>query len=240
MNLANGVIIFLTLTGLFLVPLTTSAAIYCGDGIVQPGEECDDGNQIDDDGCTRCARDRYRSIMPHTLEDIIAPVKGTEEIRTKPSGPKIEGLSVTPTQESIRNQFEMCGDGIVQSSRREQCDNGRNNSNFTPNACRGNCQWPRCGDGILDNSFNEECDDGNNRDRDGCSSRCKREGCGDGITQVYLGEECDDSNTYPHDRCDENCRWTCGNGIFQAYLGEQCDDGNRRDGDGCSATCRRE
>jgi len=28
------------------------AAPYCGDGNVDPGEECDDGNQFDDDGCS--------------------------------------------------------------------------------------------------------------------------------------------------------------------------------------------
>lgn len=29
----------------------------CGDGIVQPGEECDDGNNIPNDGCTNCVLD---------------------------------------------------------------------------------------------------------------------------------------------------------------------------------------
>lgn len=32
-------------------------ALYCGDGIVNCDEECDDGNDVDGDGCTRCALD---------------------------------------------------------------------------------------------------------------------------------------------------------------------------------------
>lgn len=48
----------LSVFALILAPLTAFAqelpqTAYCGDGILQPGEECDDGNDIDSDGCTR-------------------------------------------------------------------------------------------------------------------------------------------------------------------------------------------
>jgi len=33
------------------------AAPFCGDGKIDPGEECDDQNDIPDDGCTKCAVD---------------------------------------------------------------------------------------------------------------------------------------------------------------------------------------
>ena len=32
-------------------PISCEAEPYCGDGILDPGEECDDGNNIDGDGC---------------------------------------------------------------------------------------------------------------------------------------------------------------------------------------------
>jgi len=35
---------------------TTNTPV-CGDGVVQPGEECDDGNDIAGDGCTQCIAD---------------------------------------------------------------------------------------------------------------------------------------------------------------------------------------
>src|SRR5690606_9869461 len=40
----------------------------------------------------------------------------------------------------------------------ESCDDGEDNSDSEPNACRTDC-WPaRCGDGVVDEG--EECDDG--------------------------------------------------------------------------------
>ena len=36
---------------------TGTGAAVCGDGHVDPGEECDDGNMVDNDGCTLCQVD---------------------------------------------------------------------------------------------------------------------------------------------------------------------------------------
>ena len=80
--------------------------------------------------------------------------------------------------------------------------------------------------------------------------------CGDGIIQV--SEDCDGANWTPIDSCTDfdtfsggrlscgatchfdtsNCippASTCGNGVLNA--GEQCDDGDTQSGDGCSAAC---
>lgn len=47
---------------------------YCGDGIVQPGEECDDGNTIDTDGCTNaCTRGECRDTTPAYTADDLCP-----------------------------------------------------------------------------------------------------------------------------------------------------------------------
>jgi len=74
-------------------------------------------------------------------------------------------------------QFTFCGDGIVQATNgegdNEFCDDGTDNSNTTPDACRTNCAEPNCGDGVVDT--NDGCDDGNLNNDDGCSSLCEEE-----------------------------------------------------------------
>ena len=45
---------------------TTGPAPFCGDGILDPDEDCDDMNDNPDDGCKLCARDRY--IFASSLE----------------------------------------------------------------------------------------------------------------------------------------------------------------------------
>lgn len=38
--------------------------IFCGNGVIEGDEECDDANKIEDDGCNSiCARDRYAFVM---------------------------------------------------------------------------------------------------------------------------------------------------------------------------------
>ncbi len=49
-----------------------------------------------------------------------------------------------------------CGDGFVEPP--EQCDDGIENSDTTPDACRTDCTVARCGDGVEDTG--ETCDDG--------------------------------------------------------------------------------
>jgi hypothetical protein len=44
--------------------------------------------------------------------------------------------------------YPHCGDGLVTSG--EECDDGSENSNVTPDACRTNCRRPDCGDGVVD------------------------------------------------------------------------------------------
>ena len=71
-----------------------------------------------------------------------------------------------------------CGDGILGPG--EACDDGADNSDTAPDACRTACVLAWCGDGVFDSA--ESCDDGNNLDGDGCSATCEVEvhRCGDG------------------------------------------------------------
>ncbi|MCP3143476.1 DUF4215 domain-containing protein [Pyxidicoccus xibeiensis] len=66
-----------------------------------------------------------------------------------------------------------CGDGITQTDKGEECDDGVNDGGYGQCA-RGCVLGPRCGDGVKQDPP-EECDDGNTRNRDGCDATCKLE-----------------------------------------------------------------
>jgi len=63
-----------------------------------------------------------------------------------------------------------CGDGQVQMSAGETCDDG--NSDFN-DACTPLCRTPSCGDGYLQRVLGEQCEDGNTQDGDGCPGDCR-------------------------------------------------------------------
>ncbi len=115
-----------------------------------------------------------------------------------------------------------CGNGEVDPG--EQCDDGVDNSDTDPDACRTNCMNPHCGDGVTDSD--EQCDDGNAVAGDGCEPDCTLTPgptCGDGT--IDAGEECDDG--LANSNTDADCTLTvggyCGDGNVDP--GEECDDG---------------
>lgn len=81
-----------------------------------------------------------------------------------------------------------CGDGVVDASLGEFCDDGEANGD-APGACRADCTLPFCGDGLVDTT-DEACDDGNALGGDGCRPDCVvEEGTleqepNDGVTQA--------------------------------------------------------
>ncbi len=134
------------------------------------------------------------------------------------------------------NQVSQCGNGEVEGL--EECDDGAENSDSRPDACRTDCRQARCGDGVVDSG--EPCDDGpQNSDvvPDACRPGCVAPACGDLVTDVEAGERCDDGNTTGGDGCSPQCvPEYCGNGFVEPQ--EVCDDGNYTAGDGCSAECQ--
>ncbi len=123
---------------------------------------------------------------------------------------------------------ETCGNGLADPL--EECDNGDNNSDSAPDACRTNCELPSCGDAIVDTG--ETCDDGNDIEDDACPSgyqgSCQVATCGDGYIQTGV-EECDDGNDNVQDDCPSGPTGTCvpavcGDGFIQLGV-EVCDCG---------------
>ncbi|MFC1599677.1 DUF4215 domain-containing protein [Patescibacteria group bacterium] len=204
--------------------------VECGDLVVESGEECDDGNTTDGDGCSAvCTLETVQICGNSVLE---APEQCDD-------GNLIEddGCTSLCTFEIP----ELCGNGIVQAP--EECDDG---NNVHGDGCSAVCQIehaaaPECGDGLTEAP--EQCDDGNLTDGDGCSAACLLEvlpTCGNAV--VELPEECDDGNTVSDDGCSDICEIeyppACGNAILEAP--EECDDGNNVSFDGCSDICEEE
>jgi cysteine-rich repeat protein len=206
----------------------------CGNGAIDPGEACDDGNKIDDDGCSRsCVRATCGDGI--VRQDLI---EGSQGFEACDDGNVVNGDDCSDTCRLPR-----CGDGLLQTG--EQCDDGNATG---ADACTAACQTARCGDGIVrldvaggGDGF-EACDDANDDDDDGCV-RCAAARCGDGVRRNDLDagetgfEACDDGNPNNTDTCTSSCAAArCGDG--QVQLGQEaCDDGNARDDDVCTNNC---
>lgn len=128
-----------------------SSAAYvprCGNAVRDPGEECDDGNFVDTDGCTIACR------KPLCGDGIVQVGEQCDDGNTR----DIDGCTRSCT-------LARCGDGFVQPG--ESCDSGTANSNIVPDRCRLDCAFPHCGDRVIDRG--EECDGG-----DTCTPECRR------------------------------------------------------------------
>jgi cysteine-rich repeat protein len=188
------------------------AVAVCGDGVVDAGEECDDGNVDDTDGCVA-------GCLNATCGDGF--VRTGVEACDDGNQDNADGCTNACALPS-------CGDGFLQAG--EVCDDG--NADNT-DACTDKCQAAACGDGFL--QAGEACDDGNQDSTDGCTTTCQLPACGDGFVQA--GEACDDGNQVNTDACLDSCvKARCGDMIVQAGV-EECDDGNLADADGCSNAC---
>ncbi len=209
----------------------------CGNAVVDPGENCDDGNRVDGDACPD---------GPIGTCQLAACGDGARRIDVPTTDPFFEQCDPPGNGCDSNCQLETnCGDGQIDGA--EQCDNGANNTDFAPgqcpDTCRTNCQCPACGDGVTDFVLGEQCDDDNLADGDGCSSTCQNEPittCGNGTLDFLNGEECDDGGTDPLDGCSPTCQLEapgalCPNDMTEPP--ERCDDDNTANGDGCNPTC---
>ena len=131
--------------------LPTPKQSVCGDGVVDPGEVCDDGNTVTEFACpygqatcTACSKDCL------TVLNLSGPFCG-------------DGI--------VDGAVEQCDDGNT-------CTEGCPYGTASCTVCSATCQLvsstgPFCGDGTI--QFPEQCDDGNTTNGDGCSSTCQIE-----------------------------------------------------------------
>ena len=213
----------------FLTPCGGLPPSGCGNGKLDDGEECDDGNTVSCDGCSSTC----------TIEGCGNGVVECGEQCDDHNTTSCDGCSSTC-------QIEGCGNGVVECD--EQCDD---HNTASCDKCSSTCRTEGCGNGIVEcgeeceppgvggcsgdcavfvppgcgdgtKTDDEQCDDGNVVDGDGCSHQCRIEACGNGT--IDPGEECDDFNTTGCDECSPTCHFeVCGNGVLDC--GEECDDG---------------
>ena len=218
----------------------------CGDGLLTPPEECDDGNSASGDGCASNCRLEYcgDGVVNNAGSEACEPPGTSEcsEFCTFRGSTCGDGYLTSPEECEDGNRVngdgcssaclvEFCGDGLVNDAD-EQCD--------PPGTalCADDCKAraPVCGDGFQ--TPPEQCEDRNTQDGDGCSATCILEFCGDGQVNGAGEEECEPPGT---GSCNSDCSWRvteCGDGFVTGV--ESCDDGNLVDGDGCSSDCRSE
>jgi cysteine-rich repeat protein len=203
------------------------SASTCGNGQLDLGEDCDDGNSINDDACSNlCKNASCGDGIVQDGEDCDDGGAEDGELNTCPSnclnGGGTGGGGAGGNGAGGGTPDPVCGNGAVEGT--EACDDGNTDAGDGCAAdcvvemgfsCMGNpsiCE-PNCGNGTLDAT--ELCDDGNNTAGDGCAVDCT----------IEDGYECPNNL----------CQLICGNGTVNP--GEACDDGNNVSGDGCQDDC---
>ncbi|MEM7158555.1 MAG: DUF4215 domain-containing protein [Myxococcota bacterium] len=157
--------------------------ICCGNGLVDPMEDCDDQNADNTDGCldsciAASCGDGFIQAGVETCDD------GNDDDTDDCPG---------------TCQPATCGDGFVQAGV-EECDDA--NADDTDD-CIAGCVAASCGDGFVQAGV-EDCDDQNDDDTDDCVAGCVAASCGDGFVQDGV-EECDDGNDDDDDECLSDC-----------------------------------
>jgi len=229
---------------------------YCGDGIIEPPESCDDGNSIPGDGCSgtcqiepgyTCPAPDQPCVLAVTLTcgtGVIDPGEQCDDgNRTSGDGCsstcQIESGYTCPTPGQSCVEIVMtdsglsCGNAIVDGT--EQCDLGSLNG-AAGSGCAPDCTIAVgyiCKASPLDHCY-VACGDNIVEAPEQCDLGSQNGVAGSGCSTactVVPGYNCSASGT----TCSKVT--TCGDGVVES--GEQCDLGSQNGvaGSGCSAIC---
>jgi cysteine-rich repeat protein/probable HAF family extracellular repeat protein len=168
-QLLNGGSPFLSAT------ITRQRSTYCGDGTRQldEGEQCDDGNFLDGDGCSsKCVLTSCGNGSVDLYEECDQGAGNAADSACLPSC-----------------SWATCGDGVRLTGAippgapvtPEACDAGVGNTNLPNAVCRPDCTTPSCGDGVRDDSIGERCDEGPAMPSATCDATCNVPGLAHGV-----------------------------------------------------------
>ncbi len=196
-------LLLIPLALLLFAAVPSAADAVCGNGVVEAGEACDDGNVVDFDGCSASCQDEF---CPDSCE-VWFDGCNTCLCGDVPACTKRACLPADLEPAECLD-FALCGNGEVELG--EECDDG-NLIDF--DGCSAECQDEFCPDSC------EVWFDGCNTCQCGevpaCTQRfCAPDqiqpaecldfaACGNG--EVELGEECDDGNLVGFDGCSADC-----------------------------------
>lgn len=156
------------------------ASANCGDGVVDPGEDCDLGNENGPGlGCEKNCKFSCDPSAPDACDDgnVCTGTKACEPVVV--SGETVYKCSLGSP---VANCTECGGGGVCQD---------------------GACASSRCGDGCVDSRKGEQCEPPNSST---CDASCRfLPVCGNGTREA--GEQCDDGNTRNLDGCDSSCQF---------------------------------
>jgi cysteine-rich repeat protein len=188
---------------------------FCGDEIINNGEDCD------------------RAQTPATCNfDCTASTCGDGKLNADAEEQCDDGGTAAGDGCSPTCQFEHCGNGVADSG--EECD-----GTDGPQPCSPICHQERCGNGIVEVDLtasppiDEQCDNGdsgpNKNDKHGsCTLTCQVAFCGDGLVRLAF-EQCDNGSANGDDGdCTVACRTNvCGDGLVDSTGTnfEECDEG---------------
>ena len=174
---------------------------FCGDGVKQVREQCDDGqDSIRGNGSvvSNCTITCQLKTIPGCGNGVLAQGEECDDGNLR-DGDGCNRL--------CKLELGFCGDGILEAALGEECDAGADNGQ--PYAdCDARCKYPKlpdCGDGVVD-PLTEQCDSGaDNGNYAGapCRGNCMLPYCGDGVPDP--NEECDDGNNIDGDTCNADC-----------------------------------
>ncbi len=116
----------------------------CGDGVVDAGEECDDGNNVDGDGCSAQCRNESACCWQCLTAENLTIASFCQ--------------NVLSAQACATFEFQIGCTGVSQPQ------------TFTQGVTCANADCGHCGNGIVNEG--EECDDSNRDGGDGCSALC--------------------------------------------------------------------
>lgn len=229
----------------------------CGNNSLETGEQCDDGNKTNNDGCSATC------------------MKESSDTCTDSDGGYVPTVRGTATAKTLQATDFCSADGTLREYKCAGADSITSTTYTCANTCENGACVPAtniCGNRITEPP--ELCDDGNLSDNDGCNSTCKTEvACtdSDGGTNTMIKGSVTQGSFINNDNCASPTQLTeflcttpfkmssslitcangclngvcsappiaiCGNGTVET--GEQCDDSNTASEDGCNASCQTE
>ena len=241
-----------------LFDANTIDAPPCSDHILEPGEQCDDGNTTGGDGCSSTCRIEPGWICPtpgqpcvlaiYCGDGLVQPPETCDDGNSIPgdgcSGtcqtePNFTCATPTPPQtppHEVCTSTIICGDAVIEGN--EACDTGETSGTM---GCSADCMQVTAGWTCPSNG--------------GACTMVPVPICGD--AHLDPGEQCDDGGMVSGDGCSSACviepGYTCptpgmhctqiercGDGVVNLDLLEECDDGGTVSGDGCTAQCKKE